>query len=213
MSLSNSIIGKKYGRLTILQILDRIKSVKFVKTQCECGRICVNRLYSLTSGNTKSCGCLNLERLIKHGKTGDDIHFLWKNVLARCYNKNSASFKYYGGNGVVMCDEWKNDFMTFYNWAIKNGWRKGLHLDKDKLSSKRVGNIYAPDFCCFIEKKENSRHKSNNIYLLYNNKEQCLMDWSIETGISYNTLRARIIRLKWSAEKALSTVPKNNYIR
>ena len=204
------LIGTKINRLTIIEDLGRIENARKVKALCECGKLVQISVYSILNNNTKSCGCFNREKMTKHGFNGHPLHFLWKNVLSRC-----ASFKKkndYGSIGVRVCDEWKNDFMAFYNWAIDK-WRPGLELDKDKLSKIKPGKLYSPEFCCFITQKENLRNKGNNIILSHDGKTMCLSAWSELTKINYGTLNARITRLGWDIEMALTVRPKTNYIR
>jgi len=76
----------------------------------------------------------------------------------RCYNITHKDYKYYGGRGITMCDEWKNDVKIFYNWAIINGWKKDLEIDRHNNN----GN-YEPDNCRFIIHKENCLNRSRTL--------------------------------------------------
>ena len=73
----------------------------------------------------------------------------------RCYNKNNTSYKWYGGRGIKVCDEWKNNFKSFYDWAIENNWQKGLQIDRIDNNKN-----YAPDNCRFVTPKENIRNST-----------------------------------------------------
>ena len=85
---------------------------------------------------------------------------MWTNMKDRCYNQNASGYEYYGGAGVTMCDEWLECFGCFECWAIRNGYREGLSIDKDILCDKLgiYPKIYSPDTCMFISKAENSSY-------------------------------------------------------
>lgn len=138
-----------------------------------------------------------------------NLRIVWKSMMERCYNANNIKYKYYGGKGVTVCLRWKDDFQSFYDWAITR-WKQGLQLDKDKKSSTGKGVLYCPELCCFLTPKENSslsykgkNFESKNIY--FNGENLTLKECSARTGIPYETLKERIGRLKWPIEKALNT--------
>ena len=87
------------------------------------------------------------------------IYECWRDVKIRCYNDKSKSFLNYGFRGITMCDEWLNDFLSFYNWSIDNGWKESLHLDR----KDNDGN-YCPENCQFITKSENNAVGKKRIY-------------------------------------------------
>lgn len=117
----------------------------------------------------------------------------------RCYNQKSPEYKWYGGKGIAVCDEWLHDFKAFYNWAITNGYADDLTIDR-KDNSKG----YSPDNCRWATNKEQHNNQSNNVKITYNNKTQTLKQWSEELNVNYSTLRMRIER-GWSIERALGT--------
>jgi len=83
------------------------------------------------------------------------LYQVWAGIKDRCYNTNCKTFNRYGGRGVVICEEWKNNFKKFYDWAINNGWEQGLEIDKD-VKAKELGIpplLYSPEMCCFVTKK------------------------------------------------------------
>lgn len=153
-------IGKKFNRLTILSIVDGNSQLRKVIAKCDCGIIKDFYLTHIMNNKSKSCGCLSKEIISKiktiHGLTGHPLYSVWTDIKTRCYNKNRKQYKNYGGRGVTICNEWKNDFKCFFDWAIKNGWRKGLELDKDILGN---GLIYSPSNCCFVTKINNIKAK------------------------------------------------------
>lgn len=120
------LIGKKFARLIINEFVDSIRSGGQMKRRvlatCECGVQRVYLLSSLTRGLTRSCGCYRLKALsknkFKHGLIETDLYHILAGMKRRCYNKKEISYKYYGARGISVCDEWRNNFMKFYNWAL-----------------------------------------------------------------------------------------------
>lgn len=107
----------------------------------------------LVTKNTKSCGCnksqATIDRNYKHGFAGTPLHREWKGMKGRCYNPNTVQFKDWGGRGITVCDEWKNDYMAFHKWSMNNGYIKGLSIDR----INNDGN-YCPNNCMWIPKNE-----------------------------------------------------------
>ena len=93
-----------------------------------------------------SCGCYNKRRLIethtKHGLTHTRLYKIWDSMKGRTLNPKYTYYLNYGGRGITICEEWKNDFMSFYNWAMANGY-------SDELSIDRIDNDgnYCPENC------------------------------------------------------------------
>lgn len=151
------LINQKYNRLTIIgeakpYISPRGKKYRKVLCQCECGNYKEIRLGGLRSGNTKSCGCLQKENLnkLKHGYSKRNkrhpLYSVWANMKARCYNSNRKRYKDWGGRNIKVCNEWINDPEIFITWALKNGWKKKLLID-------RINNDgdYESNNCRFID--------------------------------------------------------------
>lgn len=145
----NKIIGDKYHRLIIVEAWYGEKGEIKVKAICECGVINEYYFSNVKRGVTKSCGCLRreLDKTInrkKHGLLNHLLHSVWSGMKQRCYNSNCEHYDLYGGDGVTVCAEWKDSFQCFYDWAIENGYKKGLELDKGKLSPYKSGKLYSP---------------------------------------------------------------------
>ena len=115
----------------------------------------------------------------------------------RCYCENHQQFKDYGGRGIIICDEWKNDFNSFYEWALNNGYQDNLTIDRINNN----GN-YEPENCKWSTRKEQSNNQRTNRLLTYNNKTQTVSQWAEEVGLNKHTLQTRISR-GWSVEDAL----------
>lgn len=135
----------------------------------------------------------------KHGLTKHKLYTVWGNMLDRCNNTANKAYKDYGARGITVCKEWREDFMTFFTWAMKEGYKKGLTLD-------RIDNNkgYNPMNCRWATVKEQSNNRRSNHLLTFNGKTQTMQQWADEMHINYWTLRDRLARCNWNVEKALT---------
>ena len=200
MQKFEDLTGKQF---TYLTVLSRDYNPKYKRAMwkclCKCGNVKTVSAYNLKKGYTRSCGCKKYEsHNVKHGMKHTRIYGIWTGINKRCFNPNSKGYKNYGGRGITMCDEWHKDFMSFYNWAISNGYQ-------DNLTIERIDNNgnYCPQNCKWIVFEEQSRNRRNTIFIEYNGKRQTLVDWSKELNINPKTLYYRHSR-GWSAEKMLT---------
>lgn len=119
MIKNNIVIKQKYGRLIALKNIGVIKGCTYFKCKCDCGNIIDVCATSLKTGHTKSCGCLQKEVVArlntKHGMSATKTYITWEAMIRRCYSEKSARYKYYGGRGITVCQEWRDSFETFYN--------------------------------------------------------------------------------------------------
>lgn len=198
---NNNIFGRKYNKLTVLQ-KDCDNQRRKVICQCDCGNIVSVRLDHVKSNRTKSCGCLRKQVLLKHNLSQSRLYQIWEGMIQRSYNKKSSNYKNYGGRGITVCDEWLNDFVTFKDWAINNGYNDKLTLDRIT-----VNGDYKPSNCRWVTMKEQSNNKRNNKYITYKDETKTLSQWSDFTGINAKTIQTRL-RLGWSIDKALTTSVK-----
>lgn len=194
----NDLTGKVFGRLTVIK-LDHLqkcknstKSRSYWLCKCECGNEKVVRSDCLTTGNTKSCGCLNKDRSnqITHGLSRTKIYHMYYGMLDRCYNTSSKAYKYYGARDIKVCESWKNDFKTFYDWGQNNGYEEGLTLER-----KDVNGNYEPSNCTWIPASEQPNNTRRNIFLTYNGETKNINQWAKCLGINKNTFW-RYIRVK-----------------
>ena len=198
------LTGKKFGRLTVIEKTDkRVSGCVVWRCVCDCGNECFIIGSNLTRGNTMSCGCLAKELIskvnYKHGQNNTKIHSIYDNMKSRCYNENTESYSLYGGRGITVCDEWLNDFQVFYDWAMANGYRDGLSID-------RINNDegYYPENCRWVTVKEQANNRRSNRLITFDDETHTLTEWAKIKNISPKTLFTRIYD-GWSVESALIT--------
>lgn len=208
MGRFKDLTNQKINRLTVIkkQGINKYGGVDWL-CQCDCGKYTIVSSNMLNSGQIKSCGCLRKEKHFKtHGLSKHKLYRVYYGILGRCYDKKNKKYYLYGEKGITMCAAWKDDFMAFYNWAINNGYKKGLTIDR--IDSNKN---YEPTNCRWVTTKEQNRNLSTNHKYTYNNKTKCLGEWAEIYNISINTLRSRI-RSGWSILKALTTPVKHKNI-
>ena len=161
--------GKRFGNLVVVK---RLRNDKYGNAMwdcvCDCGNSYTAKGQSLRNGHVKSCGCLQRKTAQKlsyiHGESRTILYKRWHAMKQRCENKNSSSYKDYGGRGIKICDEWK-DFMVFKEWAINNGYKKELTIERVD-----VNGDYSPKNCVFATRAEQNRNTRRNIRILVNGK-------------------------------------------
>ena len=208
MSKVNDLTGRTFGRLKVLK---RDKQDKYYNIfwlcECQCG-VKSNTGFRFKSGATQSCGCLNRELSGKrignlsrtHGYANKErLYEIWKNMKYRCYNENDNRFKHYGGKGVKVCNEWKDDYLSFRNWSMTSGYNDNLSID-------RINNDgdYKPSNCRWVDNKTQANNQSRNRILTYKGKSKTMSEWADYLGLTYGAMNHRVQR-NWSMERIVNT--------
>lgn len=200
--------GQKFGRLTVVCKVPshgNSKSIYWL-CKCECEKEIEVRGSSLISGHTKSCGCYLSDKIteknLKHGGFGTRLYYIWCDMKKRCYNPNDKDYKNYGERGVCICDEWESNFETFQNWALNNGYKENLTIDRIKVD----GN-YEPCNCRWTSIIEQNNNKRTNRLITVANKTMTIAMWARERGINVQTVKTRLYS-GWSELEALEFVER-----
>lgn len=137
-----NLVGKKFGRLTVLERVEKGSIHSYWKCRCDCGNVIDVRGSCLREKQTKSCGCFRREassdrakRRQSHGLSKSKIWNVWQAIKMRCFNKNHFSYKNYGGRGITICEEWCNDIQSFFDYVSKLE-----HFGEDGYSLDRINN-------------------------------------------------------------------------
>jgi hypothetical protein len=175
-----------YGRLTVLAEVRRHSRPYWV-CRCECGVEKEISRRSVTSGMTRSCGCLNAEvrkaHRRTHGMSRTSTYQVWLNMVNRCIDPKDAAFSQYGGRGITVCERWRNSFENF------------LADMGERPSSKSIDRInndgrYAKDNCRWATRAEQARNTARTINITIDGETLCLTDWAARAGRKYSTLYA-----------------------
>lgn len=150
MAKHKDLTDMRFGRLVVLKEAGKTAPGEYNwLCQCDCGNIVVKSGRTLAHGDTKSYGCLRKEILVernyknrKYNIKNDRVYRIWRAMNHRCYNENDEHYKNYGELGVVVCEEWKDDFEIFQEWALNNGYEDNLTIDRINYK----GN-YCPEKC------------------------------------------------------------------
>lgn len=122
-----------------------------------------------------------------HGLSNTKIYKVYLSMLNRCYKNYDKFYPYYGGRGITVCKEWREDFLAFYDWSMANGYNDGLSIER-----KDVNGNYCPENCTWITMPEQQRNKRNNVHIFYNGEDMLLVDVAKELGVVPSAISQRI---------------------
>lgn len=129
---------------------------------------------------------------------------IWWEMNSRCSKPKHSQCKNYGGRGIKVCDEWKSNYFCFENWALQNGYRRELQIDRIDGDDD-----YKPENCRFVTSKDQARNTRKNVNLTFRGKTQCISAWAEELGMKRQTIHFRLRYLGWTVEKALLVAVQN----
>lgn len=181
--------GDRFSRLVVIRKSDKKDKsrVSIYECKCDCGNTVFARRTFLLNGRVKSCGCFTKDRMTKHNKSNTRLYHIRNGMLGRCYNHNNHDYKNYGARGITVCEEWRNSFEKFYDWAIQNGYADNLTIDRENNN----GN-YEPSNCRWVSIKVQSRNTRKNCFYTYKGETKTLSEWAEITGIRRDTIAYRI---------------------
>ena len=201
------LTGNRYGRLTVVG-RDNGRKLTYWNCRCDCGNLVSVRGDHLKEGRVHSCGCYKSEVSTAihttHGDSKSRLYHIYRTMLARCNNRKRYLYSRYGGRGITVCNEWQESYPAFRKWSMDNGYDESKSID-------RIDNDagYNPDNCRWTDSIIQANNKSNNRLVSANGVTKTLAEWERETGISQYLIKARIDRLGWSEQDAVTIPPKS----
>ena len=186
------LTGKVFGRLTVLRRAPndtlRGNAQWVVRCSCEDQTEFVVSGSSLTSGNTKSCGCLQKERASESSikwKTPEEQAVIrrYYHMKDRCYNPGCSDYPEWGGRGITICQDWLDHPENFVNWSLANGFSKEKTIN-------RINNDgpYCQENCEWVSNSIQQNNKRNNINFEIDGETHTIGEWSVISGIDYQKL-------------------------
>lgn len=202
------ISGQKFGRLTAIRYVGQSKGKQTMwECKCDCGKTIIAQHQNIKNGHTSSCGCYNLECITKrnytHGGGGTRLYRIWKDMLARCYKESHRGYKDYGGKGVYVCEEWKDNFVNFRDWSLNNGYSDELSIDR--IDSNKE---YSPSNCRWATLIEQANNTSRNLRFTIDGRTETLANWCRIYNVPYARVHSRVYARKWDIVKALTHPPQ-----
>lgn len=197
------LAGQRFGRWVVVELDVKKKRTHWV-CRCDCGNVKSVIGGNLRRGKTISCGCHRKEYLKElktiHGQRRTRLFGIWSKMKERCYKPNTKGYKDYGGRGITVCDEWRNDFVAFHRWAMANGYDETLTIE-------RINNNagYSPDNCKWATRFEQNSNKRNNHYITIDGLSKTVSEWARVSGISRKTIQSRIA-YGWNDEDLIKPV-------
>lgn len=190
-------MNKKYNRWTVLSQHKICKENRvYLRCRCNCGVEKDVIIKNLKSGMSKSCGCLNKEKIIgrntKHNMRFTKVWTAWQAMKNRCYNKNVRQYSNYGGRGIEVCEKWRDNFLAFYDDVGDSPENKSL----DRIDNN--GN-YEPSNVKWSSYKEQCQNRSNNHKI----GGRCLSEIDRLLGGSDGLVYKRLKR-GWSTKRAIT---------
>lgn len=184
------LTGKTYGHLTVVKESHRKNGRRYWECLCDCGKAHTVATASLTSGNTKSCGCHHYDAITKHGhgKRGNQskTYHAWFNARQRCELESKGCWENYGARGITFCDRWR-DFCNFLS-------DMGESPPDTVLDRIDVNKGYSPDNCRWLPKHLSNDNCQDTIRYEMFGVKATAREWSEACGLTQAAFRNRVIR-------------------
>ncbi len=203
------LASKQFGKLTVIERHPENTNQGKSQWICECSCPPRNRVVvssgNLTSGHTKSCGCLITEHCqtvllsshSTHGLSKTAEYNIWAGMKGRCHDPENKDYPAYGAKGITVCDRWQ-EFEAFYE---DMGPRPTSRHSIDRRENDKG---YYPENCRWATKVEQANNRSSNVYYEVDGERLTLTELARKHGLLPATLKKRLKFM--SMEKALRPV-------
>lgn len=211
-------VGERYGRLTIVEELPRTKAkdghmLRVMRCVCDCGNEKITKYVSLRNRHTQSCGCWWREAPLKHGGSTKDseykrLYHVWCAMRNRCINPDDKNYHNYGGRGIKICNEWLNDFPSFRDWALANGYDPEAPQGETTIDRIDVDGNYEPLNCRWTDVETQANNKRDTVSVTHDGETMSVSQWIRRGGTVCKSVYQNRIKKGWDKESALFTPTK-----
>lgn len=206
--------GMTFGHLTYLHEVEPHNRKRHIEVQCTCGKVFIVGLSDTLrrvkeNGDVRCRSCsiaeINKRAKYKHGLHKDPTYHVWAIAKQRCYNSKAKDYGNYGGRGITMCNEWREDYKAFHDWMYANGYKQGLQLDRIDNSKG-----YSPDNCRLVTPRINSNNTRLTHYIDGEPASLWFEKQNHHPSVTYSCFCNRFFRRNWDLDHSLLT--PNRYL-
>lgn len=227
MKESDCYPGMRIGRLTLIKKI-RIPNGRYTRggwlCKCDCGNYLKTRTDALGKA-TVSCGCYNkeynqasganklhqkyIESDSQHESRYHKLYDTWQHIKARCYRKTDQSYKDYGGRGIKMCSEWKNNYDSFKQWSLLHGFHNASNPHDMTIDRVNVNGNYEPQNCRWVDMKVQANNKRNNRLIPFEGSLHTASEIAAKYDLHPQTVYYRYMRYGWTNYKLVGRPYEN----
>lgn len=180
------LTGQRFGKYTVIALSEPYKGRKDTwLCKCDCGNERIVYGFGLKSGRSTNCGCAKT----KHGMSKSKLYRVYTLMCQRCHAPYNDNYFRYGGRGIKVCSEWRNNFSVFAEWAFQNGYKEGLSIDR-----KNNNGNYCPENCRWVDWKTQSNNRRSNHLIEYQGQTHTIAEWGDILNISPSLIFDRLYR-------------------
>ncbi len=188
------LVGERFGKLLVVGMAENIGKNTSWLCRCDCGVEKPVLTYNLQAGKSLSCGCVRGVKIgdfaRTHSGSGTKIYAIYKGMKQRCNNDKNPAYKWYGGKGVCICTQWLESFEAFREWAISNGFKDGLSIDRINPDGG-----YNPGNCRWITMKKQANNKLNSMFIVIDDEKFTIAEWAERSKSNKPSLYDKFYRL------------------
>lgn len=179
------LTGQRFGRLTVVRRAEKndYRGSAVWVCRCDCGEKRELTGTVLRGGKVISCGCFKRDQKTSHGASRTRLYQIWINMRRRCTDEREKDYPRYGGRGITICKEWMESFEPFRDWAISNGYREDLTLERNDNDGP-----YSPDNCRWATYEEQANNRRNNVWIACRGENHTLAEWERILGLRPGSL-------------------------
>lgn len=207
------LTGQRFGRNYVVGLANIRGNANQIMWNClcDCGKSHIVSTGTLRRGDSRSCGCLQKDTVIRmqttHGDSKSRLYRIWRAIRQRTGNIKNTNYHNYGGRGITVCSEW-SDYAEFSKWSLDNGYTDQLTIDRININ----GN-YEPSNCRWVTIKTQSFNKRNNHLLTYKGETKTLTEWRRQYGFAHATFYKRLDKWGDDLDKVFQTPINKSYAR